>query len=982
MTAGPPLGQVAARLRAATLAAWADGPVRFREDANAEEDHGAGWYRDRVVVELAQNAADAALHAARPGDHGVAAGSLLLRLSTRERTLTAANTGAPVDAEGLVSLASLRASAKRDAAATGRFGVGFAAVRSVSDEIGIVTRTDVPGPPEAVHFSVARTAAELAGVPGLVAEAERRSGVLPALRLPFEGPGPADPALLAQGWDTAVVLRLRDADAVATVRAQLDALDDALLLALPGLASVRVEVDEGARVLADVAERWVVVTTAGEHDPARLAGRPVEERGRTAWRLTWAVPRRAGVAVPPTVHAPTPTDDPCGVPALLLGTFPLDPGRRRVTPGPVTDALVAAAGRAWPDLLLAVRRARASGAHAPDPLDLVPLGFPAGPLDAALRSAVLGATAGAPVIATPSGWVAPREALVLAPPWDATDAPRVLGRWFGTLADASPARRDVLRALGVTTVGLGELVEQLPAAEPAALRDVYALLALGDADELGAAPVPLADGRVVRGARGTVLLDDALLASDGGGLEPDVLAALVEWGLRVVHPEAAHPALERLGAQRVGAAELARHAVLRDRVLDGDEHAARVLLALVAAVGDESAEPGPSWWSEALLPDEDGEPTSARGLVLPGSPAAAWFDPDELPPVDAGLAARHPGALARIGVRAGLVVERVDDLVADAIEDWAQYVEDTGVADDGACWAVADLDAVRDWPAFLAALARHPEATTPVRTPDGDLAPAYAVWRLRDEPTLGTGRPFALPDADRSAGVLAHLDPTDPALVALPAELLRALGGVARAEDLDDEDWAVLLDELEEGDEVPLGLAVDCWRALAARAEDPRGLGELAEVALLPGWDGSRALACAAEDLVTADPAWRRLAAHLGRPVLPVPFGVDLDLGLDDAADVLPGRVTTRGRPEPVPAAARDLVAGVPATVVRHDRLEVDGRPLDWWVQDGVVHATEAGLAEGLAAVAGWAHRHRLAAVLADPGARDAALLDLVDDPA
>ena len=54
-----------AGLRRSVLDAWAASPARFREDANAEEDYALGGYRDRVVVELAQNAADAAL-ALRP----------------------------------------------------------------------------------------------------------------------------------------------------------------------------------------------------------------------------------------------------------------------------------------------------------------------------------------------------------------------------------------------------------------------------------------------------------------------------------------------------------------------------------------------------------------------------------------------------------------------------------------------------------------------------------------------------------------------------------------------------------------------------------------------------------------------------------------------------------------------------------------------------------------------------------------------------
>uniref|UniRef100_UPI000AA97D75 sacsin N-terminal ATP-binding-like domain-containing protein n=1 Tax=Streptomyces scabiei TaxID=1930 RepID=UPI000AA97D75 len=124
-----------ARLRRGVLDAWATSPARFREDANAEEDLVLGGYRDRLVVELAQNAADAAARAKVPGR---------LRLTLRDGVLVAANTVAPLDAGGVESLSTLRASAKRDAqghdGAVGRFGVGFAAVLAVTDEPAVVGR--------------------------------------------------------------------------------------------------------------------------------------------------------------------------------------------------------------------------------------------------------------------------------------------------------------------------------------------------------------------------------------------------------------------------------------------------------------------------------------------------------------------------------------------------------------------------------------------------------------------------------------------------------------------------------------------------------------------------------------------------------------------------------------------------------------------------------------------------------------------------
>src|SRR5512139_3153609 len=144
---GDPFGTAALRER--VLRAWAESPARFREDANAEEDHALGGYRDRVVIELAQNAADAAVRAGVPGR---------LRLTLRDGVLSAANIGAPLDAAGVEALSTLRASAKREEDETvGRFGVGFAAVVAVSDDPAIISRV---GPGErcvGVTWSVRRT---------------------------------------------------------------------------------------------------------------------------------------------------------------------------------------------------------------------------------------------------------------------------------------------------------------------------------------------------------------------------------------------------------------------------------------------------------------------------------------------------------------------------------------------------------------------------------------------------------------------------------------------------------------------------------------------------------------------------------------------------------------------------------------------------------------------------------------------------------
>src|SRR4051812_35717318 len=212
-----------AGIRRRVLAAWTDSPARFREDANAEEDLVRGGYRDRLLVELAQNAADAAVR-------GGVAGHLRLELTGGE--LQAANTGEPLDAASVQALATLRASAKRDGPATvGRFGVGFAAVLAVSDE-PVVRSTS-----GAVAFSAARTRTEVAAVPSLAGELARRDGAVPVLRLPWPAEGSPP-----EGFATEVVLPLRPG-AVSVVRAALDGLEAGLLLALPGLERIDVLAD-------------------------------------------------------------------------------------------------------------------------------------------------------------------------------------------------------------------------------------------------------------------------------------------------------------------------------------------------------------------------------------------------------------------------------------------------------------------------------------------------------------------------------------------------------------------------------------------------------------------------------------------------------------------------------------------------------------------------------------------------------------------
>ncbi|WP_432492827.1 sacsin N-terminal ATP-binding-like domain-containing protein [Kineococcus auxinigenes] len=746
-----------ARLRGRVLQAWAASPARLREDANAEEDAALGAYRDRLVVELAQNAADAAAAA------GVG-GRLLLRLSEDPGggpgRLLAANTGAPLDAAGVQGLATLRASAKRGAGAevVGRFGVGFSAVLAVTDAPAVASTTG------AVRFSredsaaLVREVAHGPGGEGLRAEVERRGGHVPVLRLPF----PADAAPPA-GYDTAVDLPLRDAAARELVRELLAGTGDVLLLALPALDEVVVQVPgEPDRVLRDVAERWRVLRRAGRHEAAALTGRGVEERERPAWHLAWALPRTgsAAPAVPGVLCAPTPTDEDLPWPALLVATLPLGPDRRRVVPGPAADAVLDAAAQGYCDLLVQV------AADGGDATALLPHGVAAGRLDAELRERVLLRARDAPLLpaveAVPEGAGEPggegagrlllRPSSAIALRGAGADDPVLLAALAPSLAGLVAAPRAVdrlLTELGVVRVGLADALELLPGTgPPAAARELFAALLPLAADAsareaVSGLPVPLLDGRTVHGARGVVVLD----AAAAGALDPGAARLLAGYGLRVAHPDAAAGAAGEL-LVRLGAREGGAWALLTDPALaaaaagspdaeDPDAVADAVLAVVEAAVtGPDGPDGGDGAVDEdavarvardvpvlrdLALRDADGELAPAGALVLPGTLAARALDPAAVAEVDPELLeAWGPGVLRAAGVLAGLVAVPVSALdlgdpqeVGDAVErgvagldEYVQEVwgdvldaaadgpdDDTGPAGPGSAWGTVVEDA-------------------------------------------------------------------------------------------------------------------------------------------------------------------------------------------------------------------------------------------------------------------------------------------------
>lgn len=978
-------------LRQRVLQAWQAAPERFREDANAEEDLRIGGYAGRLAVELAANASDAALAAGAPG-------TLRVSLVDTERgaQLRVANTGAALDTAGVSALASLRASAKRTGRTVGRFGVGFAAVLAVSDEPSV--RSTSGG----VRFSRAATERAIDGITELAGELRARQGAVPVLRLPWPESG-----AVSDGFSTEVVLPLRsEVDGAAVLAGFAEAAGD-LLLALPGLRRVEVAMRHWQReelaggVVAVHGPhgtlRWLLHRVDGEFDAEALRGLGVEERAGGGYWTCWAVPVDARGAVlpvqPDVLHAPTPTDERLSLPARLLATVPVEPTRRRVQRGPACDAVLAAAAASYPGLLAAVAGEQRT--------KLVPApGFPLSEVDSKLRDEVLAALAQARWLPSASGSeLAPADAVLLADvPAELADllADVLPGLLTAEVSGSTEAR--ALGAAGVRRIGLSDVVSALATVdrEPTWWGRVYAaLLPLAEVDpsareELGGLPVPLADGRTVTGPRST-LLPSADLAALMSTLDSiDVV------GLRIVHPDAVHPLLERLGANPADAPDLLRAPELADAVGRSVADAAAgadvlgladLVLRLVELSDVDSGEH--AWLGALALPDADGEFRRADELVAPDAPLLDVLDPDEVGPggalglLDAEFAAHRPRtALTGAGVLHGFSVLTDESPAApehDLPDERRWWTEIGADVDPPARLAgIRELDLVADdaWPAALRMLAAEPRTWRALAEPD-----SHPAWWLTRYAVLAGHPPrhWRMPDAHQLAGLYDVLPALD-----LPERVLATVGVRATLRIADAADAAELLDRLADPDRtVPAGVTLRAHAALADAVStgvlDSSDVDPPVAVRTLAG------RTVAPEEALVADRPWLLDVLDAAETVAAA-NGAELT-GADALAELLDLPLASAefaGAPSEVgePVAWADLgavglaadlfgVAPPAGTVLLHDELLVAGQPVRWWVDTAdAVHAQDSpdGLGRALAwRLDRWADRHLVIAALTDP---------------
>ncbi|WP_280340782.1 sacsin N-terminal ATP-binding-like domain-containing protein [Nocardia neocaledoniensis] len=913
------------------LAAWRDSPTRLREDSATEADLVAAGYRDRVLTELAQNAADAAAKA------GIA-GELSVRLL--DGRLHVANTGVPLSVSGVHALTALRASGKSDTELVGRFGVGFTAVRSVGEEIEVRSTTG------SIRFSRVATLNALHDT-GIQIPDDLATIAPPVLRLAW--PVPTTPVA---GADTEIVVHLRpDIDADALLAAMRAEAPD-LLLELPALHRIRVGADEFTSTVTELKQDGLTELTVTL---------PTGEQRRwwqyrTA-RARWLLPVRDGRPVataPDVLRAPTRSDEELSLPAILVADIPMQPDRRRLLPG----ARLTEIATGYADF------ARALPPR--DRLVLVPTpGFARSEADASLREAVTTELRvhpwlpTCPVTPVDNSAVWPGDdfpAPVPAPdsiptrasvfPDLTPDLAAILVEFTGPLVIpelSDRAAQEKLSVLDVHRLGPAALADLSSGLErePTWWRRFYAavepfVVDTRTAEEFGALAVPLADGRLVTGPR-TVVLDDQL-----------TVAVPVHWA-RLVHPDATHALLSRLGARSATAEDLLTDPGLRD-LLEHDPADPDTVDAVLRLAPFAPAEVLPTWLGLLELPDDTGELRPADELLLPGAPLGEVLEPDSPFGTVADSVVDEYGAEALRAIGVGWdfgVVTDQDPVGPDHDLDdepawWESLSEDPRELS-----AVRDLDLVDEnrWPTALRHLLAVPR--TRALLADGD---GYTAWWLHRHAHLdgvALGR-LRHPDDDEFAGLLPAITGFDPR----DLDVLRPL--LVRPDIMSAELAEELLDALADPAKTPAPEVIARTHArlaaaVASGALDPRELDLPEQVRALDG-----AVVDAGTAMVLDQPCFGLVVAPdrlvVGDTTHAESLATLLDLPLvseEVTAEVLGTGTRTTWAASPLGVVLRQLwsPADTSGALVLHDTLEIHLRgavtgtvTVPWWHTDDAVH--------------------------------------------
>jgi superfamily II DNA or RNA helicase len=327
------------------LSSYSNIPDDVRDHYGSEIEALAGGYSYRQVLELVQNAADAVLEQAEMTEATVS-GRIALILS--EDRLYAANTGEPINREGIIALLSARSSSKRKSQ-IGRFGIGFKSL------LGLKGRIDVFSRSVSLRFdpdSCAHTIREHLGLPA--------DHPAPGLRLAWildpEAEFDADPILrdLAQWATTVVRVDIGSPRLVSHIRDELAAFPPEFLLFLP------VDVELDLKAFPDISRKLVrrpnvqgVVLAENDQEAlwrlvdvrvplsdteARADATTVHQRDEVP--VAWALPLSAREEKAGRFWAFFPTDTPSRIPGILNAPWKVNSDRTALIHGPYNSFLM------------------------------------------------------------------------------------------------------------------------------------------------------------------------------------------------------------------------------------------------------------------------------------------------------------------------------------------------------------------------------------------------------------------------------------------------------------------------------------------------------------------------------------------------------------------------------------------------------------------------------------------------------------------
>ncbi len=335
------------RLTKEVLASYRARPRLIQEQFGTEQTVLAGGYGYCQIRELVQNGADALLEAQANGSVLDQGSRIYVRLC--ESRLYVANTGAPLDADGLDALLGSHSSPKRGNQ-IGRFGLGFKSLLKFNGRIDIFTRAS-----GAIRFDPERCREEL--------RHRFRVEQAPGLRLAYPLPQDeraADPVCTELAWaETIIRVEVGSETLLKQVRHEIRSFPSEFLLFFPitttltldsgeeEVREVRLSIEDGEHTLhdGDVSTRWRIAEREVHITDPSTVEDATEIHARESVPISWAMPLQGRREESGRFWAFFPTQTPTHVPGILNAPWKLNTDRSAIIGGEWNAALMAEAAR-------------------------------------------------------------------------------------------------------------------------------------------------------------------------------------------------------------------------------------------------------------------------------------------------------------------------------------------------------------------------------------------------------------------------------------------------------------------------------------------------------------------------------------------------------------------------------------------------------------------------------------------------------------